>query len=123
MKPFNLEKALAGNPVITRDGRPVKIAGYNEEAPFDEKIVGWIQEYGCCYWGEDGTYHTSIKYSEKDIFMAPTERKEWVILWTNTHGGRQAHVVNFLENAQEYKEFLDGRNFTDISIHEITIHD
>jgi len=121
MKPFNLEKALAGEPVITRYGRPVKIAGYNEDASCGESVLGWL-EGSSFSWARDGQYILQDCESF-DLFMAPTERKEWVILWTNTHGGRQSHVVNFLENAQEYKEFLDGRNFTDISIHEITIHD
>jgi hypothetical protein len=122
MKPFDLKKALAGEPVITRYGRPVKIAGYNEQARNDYSVLGWVNNV-VFVWHRNGKRAGCLHESDNDLFMAPTERKEWVILWTNTHGGRQAHVVNFLENAQEYKEFLDGRNFTDISIHEITIHD
>jgi len=121
MKPFDLEAALRGEPVITRDGRPVKIAGYNEEATYDEKIVGWIQEYGSCSWGEDGTYHTSIRYSNKDLFMAPTERKEWVVVFTNPYGARYSSLFHNIDDAESDKAHRIDAGYRNISIHEITI--
>jgi len=78
MKPFNLERALAGDPVVTRDGRPVKIAGYNEEAETEYKICGWVdgEVEG---WNVDGLLSESIKDADIDLFMSPNERKEWIV--------------------------------------------
>jgi hypothetical protein len=78
MKPFNLERALAGDPVVTRDGRPVKIAGYNEEAEEDEFcLLGWANNMNHG-WHSDGTYMRGVE-NGKDLFMAPNERKEWIV--------------------------------------------
>jgi hypothetical protein len=79
MKPFNLERALAGEPVVTRDGRPVKIAGYNLEADNDCKVAFWI---GRCVHSctDSGIYNPSRnRESNFDLFMAATERKEWIV--------------------------------------------
>jgi hypothetical protein len=121
MKPFDLEAALRGEPVITRDGRPVKIAGYNEEATYDEKIVGWIQEYGSCSWGEDGTYHTSIRYSNKDLFMAPTERKEWVVRVANPTDHTDSFIAGPYKTYDFAKDVFNSKREGWATIHEITI--
>jgi len=53
MKPFNLEAALAGAPVVTRDGRPVKIAGYNPDAHASGTLTGWIEK-SIAGWNKKG---------------------------------------------------------------------
>ena len=124
MKPFNLERALAGKPVVTRDGRPVKIAGYNEEADDDYKVAFWIG--GCVYGCSDsGIYDPSTnRENNSDLFMAPTERKEWIVRYQ--HGAIMAEIEPFiafsgpfysLEKAQRFAKDTEG------SIHEITIHE
>lgn len=81
LKPFNLERALAGDPVVTRDGFSVieiiklksnitapvlcVVEGTNWTARFDEQ--------GICY--EDG--HDAVPY----LFMAPKTRTVWVNLY------------------------------------------
>lgn len=52
MKPFNLERALAGDPVITRDGREVKIAGYNPKTHEGVRILGWLADGVSTAWYE-----------------------------------------------------------------------
>jgi len=82
MKPFDLEAALAGEPVVTRDGRPVKIAGYNPDANENTRIIGWIGS--CSYvWYDKGSYWNGAT-DDKDLFMAekPKIKKEgWVNIY------------------------------------------
>lgn len=84
MKPFDLEKALAGEPVVTRDGRQVKVAGVNHDAKTLYKIVGWL-DGTTAGWCIDGK---NLPYGEdpNDLFMATkTVKKEgWVHIWKNS---------------------------------------
>lgn len=88
MKPFDLEKALAGEPVITRDGRPVKIAGYNSDVDEDVQVLGWLKGLKNIPdidtyegWYADGHYAESE--NELDLFMASTKKTGWVNLYRN----------------------------------------
>jgi hypothetical protein len=68
MKPFNLEEALAGKPVCTRDGRSVKIAGHNPDSLSEwTAVVGWV-ENRLNYWGVGGAGLGNY-YAELDLFM------------------------------------------------------
>ena len=80
MKPFNLAAALAGAPVVTRDGtqfidirhfpsisNPYKLAGVNKGS------VRLIMEDGT---NSDGSY----------LFMAPVKRTVWVNMYRNEDG-------------------------------------
>lgn len=82
MEAFDLQKALAGEPVITRDGRPVKIAGYNPDANNNSNVIGWVgKEYQC--WYSNGWY-LPTKGHDLDLFMAPkpkVKREGWVNIY------------------------------------------
>jgi hypothetical protein len=120
MKPFNLKEALAGKPVVTRDGRPVKIAGYNHEAESHNKILGWVDRTFIS-WYESGIYDECIDNTHKnDLFMAPTERKEWIV--RVDHGGKIFNSVHgpydCFDMAERFSKIVDCES---VSIHEITI--
>jgi hypothetical protein len=116
MKPFNLKEALAGKPVVTRDGRPVKIAGYNPDAEKDSALIGWVGEH-CDNWNKFG----KSEYDEDlNLFMAPTERKEWIV--RVDHGGKIFNSVHGpydrFDMAEKFSKIVDCES---VSIHEITI--
>lgn len=72
MIPFNLECALRGEPVMTRLGKKVKVAGYNENAKESEQLVGWIEgESTVSYWYFDGTRNPRGIIDDMDLFMRP----------------------------------------------------
>lgn len=79
-KPFDLERALAGDPVVTRNGRPV-----TQLVKFD--AAGGIYEvYGVVgasveSWRVDGRYSAGGEECVYDIFMAPKKRTVWVNLY------------------------------------------
>ena len=114
MKPFNLERALAGEPVITRDGRPVKIAGYNPDADIEYKICGWV-DCEVESWRVDGLLSASIKDAAIDLFMAPTERKEWIVRCLVDA------VIYYEPFPTEEAAKVFAYNYEGRTIHEITI--
>lgn len=74
--PFDLQRALAGDKVVTRDGREVtqlfmlKLERSNE-------LVGVVSG-GAFFWSCSGCYWESGRSSDLDLFMAPKTVKSWV---------------------------------------------
>lgn len=120
-KPFNLQEALVGKPVVTRDGRKVKIAGYNPEAlDKSEVVLGWA-DGRTREWGQDGVYVCN-RDNPSDLFMAPETKDVWVILMQRSFG-ITAIVRETKEDAEAFNanvdEILLGKTF---GIHKITIN-
>lgn len=70
MKPFNLEKALAGEPVITRNGRRVLRIAHFPECGEHDRVVAAIEGEGDVYtFYENGNFVN--EENEIDLFMAP----------------------------------------------------
>jgi hypothetical protein len=113
MKPFDLDAALKGAKVVTRDGRTVKIAGCNPDAIPSSQVV---------YWCSDGiarscTIH-GTNSEQQSLFMAPTERKEWVVR-CDEYGGKVCFHGPF--NMKHLAETCVNHLAGDATIHEITI--
>lgn len=92
--PFDLQRALAGDKVVTRDGREVtqlfmlKLERSNE-------LVGVVSG-GAFFWSCSGCYWESGQPSDLDLFMPPKTVKRWV----NFYPGGEASVYR---NEQEAK--------------------
>jgi hypothetical protein len=81
LKPFNLEQALAGAPVVTRNGCPIvelkylqtssKLAVVRKEP--DDKLISYFVP---C----DGKLGDTIEYVT-DLFMAPTKKEGWINIY------------------------------------------
>jgi hypothetical protein len=84
MKPFDLEKALSGEPVITRNGRPaiIKEAVRNRLGTL---VYGDVD--GSNYaWYTDGL-RGIMQESSLDLFMAEKQKLRkvgWVHVWSNS---------------------------------------
>lgn len=86
MRPFNLERALAGDPVVTRDGDSVGHIMlvpdiYNLSCP-----VLFVTEYGSWNVRKDGRLYSN-KESSLDLFMGPVKKEGWVNLYSSFKGG------------------------------------
>jgi hypothetical protein len=116
MKPFDLKAALSGAKVVTRDGREVKIAGYNEDAKSEkEKIIGWVEgiAFGWQISGELGKGGINKSY---DLFMSPTERTEYIVRFEYTRDNYRAYgPYSDLQTAEKIVRMHGG------TIHEIKI--
>lgn len=80
-KPFDLERALAGDPVVTREGRPVTQLVKFKDANCDIYAVYGVVDDSVESWCVDGRYCANSDECEYDIFMAPKKRTVWVNLY------------------------------------------
>lgn len=80
LKPFNLEQALAGAPVIMRDGSKVgSIVSFANEVNQEYSIVAVVQD---CVgkFTKEGIAEWGIYY---DLFMEPTKKEGWIVMCHN----------------------------------------
>lgn len=112
MKPFDLQKALAGEPVVTRDGRPVKIAGINPDAKDLYKVVGWLDGI-TAGWCIDGKDYLDGQ-NPKDLFMATkTVKKEG---WVNLYKGGQHRHGSIFSTEDEAKKYAHEQCIATVKI-------
>jgi len=78
MKPFDLQKAIAGDPMVTRDGRAVRFIAYVSEFEESSRLlvaIKGVKNVRAHY--ENGSY-TADALHDADLFMAPKKRTVWV---------------------------------------------
>jgi len=83
MKPFNLERALAGDPVVTRDGRTVTEIYHfktcTDTRPVTAVIDGFRLEFSIGGLFKPNVDHDAALFVHyADLFMAPKKRTVWV---------------------------------------------
>ena len=88
MKPFDLEKALAGEPVVTRSGVPVTEI-YHFKTSRDRFPVRAVVNGGLSSYNTDGRW--GITHTNNDLFMAPVKKQEWV----NIHKNDCCYFIGF----------------------------
>lgn len=77
MKPFNLELAKQGHPVMTRDGKPVRILCFDKQGT-SYPLVGLVKNRQC---EEMETYDTdgfSGCGGDSNLVMAPVKKSGWI---------------------------------------------
>lgn len=82
MKPFDLERALAGDPVVTRDGRPVKVMPVLRNHNY-YPVVGFVRLGDVEYvelFTLTGKWVGSNDNSN-DLFMASVKHEGWVNIY------------------------------------------
>ena len=103
MKPFDLEQAKAGAPVITRDGRKARILSFDlcnryyplaaafNDSGGDEGVDSLTNE-GKCFADKD---------SANDLFMAPVKREGWINIYPNDSTGVAIHPSRSLADKSD----------------------
>lgn len=111
MKPFDLEKALAGEKVVTRDGTEVtQITEFDCKSPWKVHalVMGNVEVYK-----EDGSYHEDKEESVNDLFMAPTKLSGFINVYTDDtitiHETKQSAEID--ANCRVRKAFIDLSQF------------
>ena len=98
MIPFNLEKALAGEKVVTRAGQPitqlVKFKTYSGSILYglhcdEDSIESWLL---------NGKYHDSTGDCDSDLFMAPKKLSGFVNVY---EGGMIGNMYSTAKDAHE----------------------
>jgi hypothetical protein len=109
MKEFNLKLALDGAKVVDDKGNVWKYAAYNPEAKEPYQLIFWDNEGIGRASDIKGNVGTCTR-----LFMAPTERKEWIVRGANGDG----IFGPYAEKAHAESSYLVDQGGT---IHEITI--
>jgi hypothetical protein len=99
-KPFNLEEALNGAKVVTRDGREVSQLTKFEGSK-DYQLAGVTD--GVLYtWTEQGGYYTD-RQSNSDLFLAVETQSICVNVFMNSHG-------DLWVSGNQYKSFAEAHD-------------
>jgi hypothetical protein len=86
MKPFNLEEALNGAKVVTRDGREVtQLTKFNADE--DETLFGVVNKE-IASWKDDGRFSFIPPYNDHilDLFMHVEPVRIWVNIFKRYNG-------------------------------------
>lgn len=119
LRPFDLEAAKAGAPVITRDGRPARIVCWDGESALAGKqfslvallgegagqIPGLFDVSGVCI---NGNHHVQL-------FMAPKPKRKVMVpecwVWKENH------------EAAQFVEPADTERYIHIPAHEVEVEE
>jgi len=82
MKPFNLEQAIAGKPIVCRDGTPAKFL-YYEEGVVSCFPLGVLIEGVHIAYTAVGTYW-NVTAGPKDLFMASEKKSGWINIYKSS---------------------------------------
>ena len=107
MKPFNLEKAKAGKPVVTSDGRPARIICWDkEDCDGQWVIVALVKNQGVHEFAQEYTISGRARIGIRglDLVMATVERTVYINFWESHNGG--------LCSSWPFESEVDARNAT-----------
>ncbi len=92
MKPFNLEEAKAGKPLVTRDGRKARFIAHVPECTASWRVVAHIFGSGTTNsFSEDGKL-LSPSENSLDLFMATERREGWVNVYKDRSTSEAYHT-------------------------------
>lgn len=85
MKPFDLERSLAGDPVVTRDGREIGEIYLFKSPEIRFPVFAEIKKCNEVYrYSKDGKFSTHE--SANDLLMAPKITRRWINIYKGIHG-------------------------------------
>lgn len=99
MKPFDIEKAKAGHPVCTRDGRKARIICFDRMGVYP--IVALIQKEEievCHFYTKDGKCVEETNY---DLMMASEKKTGWINIYPLKHEGRVSIIHSCIYKTQK----------------------
>src|SRR6056297_3034805 len=80
MKPFNLEAAKRGEPIVCRDGTPAKFVAHVPEAKGSNKVIALADKLVfTCF--ENGSRSLFGDETSTDLFMAQKKRTVWINIY------------------------------------------
>lgn len=124
LKPFDLEAAKAGAPIITRSGEPVKFVGHVPEADLEYRVVVMhMSTFDVVTHCEDGRLYAMNEELDEDLFMAPVKRTAYVVLWDDGVFKTCADAFESEEQAQARAAYYRHDGYKVYGIFPIEIED
>ena len=84
MKPFNLQDAIAGKPIVCRDGTPAKFLYYSEDVE-PGWVVGVSRDRSLYGVSASGNYLSEGQH-QADLFMAAEQDTVWINVYRDKSG-------------------------------------
>ena len=115
LEKFDLEKALNGAKVVTRDGLEVtQLTKFETYHKF--RLYGVVDDELQC-WTIDGQYSEAVVISNMDLFLVGEARRAWVNIYGNgrdiiTSGGYRTRE-DATRNIREDYEYIKTIEITD----------
>lgn len=113
MKPFNLERALTGDPVVTREGISVTELHIFNTLPINPLVAiieGQIRSFRL-----DGYYDGPNARRKYDLFMKSTKHEGWVNLYHNIN--KSIYFISAVyDTEKEAKENIESDCINTIQI-------
>lgn len=108
--PFNLDEALAGKAVVTRDGREVVAINQISASYRPNTIRVEIKDGASLVYADNGR-RKPVKKSPLDLFMKPEPKKKKTY-WVNVYEGLgELYTRRFYESKQEALDNNGGEDF------------
>lgn len=114
MKPFDIEKAKAGHPVCTRDGRKARIICYDRDNRLLRCIVALVTELT----GVEEIYTYTLKgrlrrdeETNHDLVMAPEKKTGWINIRSTDKVPYVSCGKIYSTEMEALAEVFDGENF------------
>ena len=105
MKPFDLKKALAGHPVMTRSGDNVTDLHYFKNARNEDCKLQGIMDGGIYSWNDYGCFTPRHPGGHLDLVMKPTKKTYWMNVYRNEETGG---LYNYGAIYKEKQHAIDG---------------
>jgi hypothetical protein len=109
-KPFDLEKALAGAPVVTRDGRKVTEIHLFKTRRGLNNVV-YIADGEFVTIAEDGKSASGAYESERDLFMAAQKVTKWLNVFRHSKTRNDPIPGNWFYDSREEADRTAGGEF------------
>ena len=100
MKPFDLEAAKAGAPVVTRNGKKARIICfdlYNGAYVLVALITQDDGREGVVLTKKDGRHCTILDDSTHDLFMAPVKKEGWLNIYPKNCSSEIYPTIGFAD--------------------------
>jgi hypothetical protein len=111
LKPFDLERAKAGDPVCTREGYEVRIICFDREGNGEKKLIALLKTTdnieSVFHFLPDGSYFDKDNNPDSfDLMMAPKTVTKWVNVYKKS--GFLALDGNIHDTENEAKECIES---------------
>jgi hypothetical protein len=119
MKPFDLEQALAGAPVCTREGKPVtQLTKFDLPEKGVVRLVGVTSGRHIERWYPNGSYEFH-DHSQNDLLMTPVKKVGWIARFGYPHCSKSYVVGQVHESEEDAKAYQpDAAGYHEISWEE-----